>query len=1797
MAIVTKTVDAIYLGEFGNMSASNTARDAVEGAYGSLSGGTRSLGTVQDLTVTGNEDFSPNTFDNDFSVDRNSTTQGIAEGSGPRQQLTYANTNRLVTFQTADGGSFQANMSIFQLADGSVYMMENPMEAPTSNFRFSNQAAGKEITGFSIPNLNTTTNGFTSMEEPWAGDVFPTSNPDGVVDGENTGEVMGVGYDDSTGASNGGGDLITNGPDSIAGNGGDDSITAGDGNDTIDGGDGDDTIEGGAGDDYIIGGAGDSITGGEGADTIYIDPMALDANGAYAAGVFVDGSATGTDNDTLDLTGFAFYDNLVQTTDPDTNSTSGSVVVFDANGNSQTITFNEIENLLLPPPPPNGVVDGLGTSEYMDNTYIDADGDQIGSGDDTIYGNGGDDTILGGNGNDHIYGGEGDDLLRPGPGSDSVYGGLGNDTLELSADDYLDGGDGTDVLDATWGNFGETVTFNSDNSGQTDNNTTFKDIEVFMSDGGADSYDASLATGDLIIQTGADNDTVVGGSGNDSIEGVSGNDALRGGAGADTLVGGDGNDTFIIGSAAEGAGDAIVGGNGADQNTDNDTLDLRGAGPFTISQTADATDAGATTGTITFADGSTLQFSQIETILTGSNGVVDGEETGEVMNAGYDDSTGATNGGGDQIDGVDGNDDVIYGNGGDDTIRSGAGADEVYGGSGDDSINGGGGNDTLYGDFAGAPGSPVTDSSSLEGDDTIDGRGGNDVMYGQGGNDSMLGGTGNDTITGGAGADTMLGEDGNDTFIVSSSAEGAGDVISGGNGTNQSTDNDTLDLRGAGLVKITSTTDFNDTGATSGTVTFLDGSTLNFSGIETILTDPAPTDIVDGENTGEVMNPGYDDGLGATNSVGNTIDGADGNNDVVLGNGGNDTIDAGLGDDLVFGGSGDDSIEGNTGSETVFGDFSASLTDTVVDSSTVSGNDTVAGGAGDDILYGDSNDAPTEIGIRTFDFTAGRTQTFGEVTAGWQPDDVGGDDGVSFPVYIGELPDSYTGGATRSENAWRSALNNNGQGSQSHQWDFGGEDVERFAVVIGGIQPGETVNITAINAAGQAVTAAVVVGSDLTFDPTSTSTSFGVTNNQSGAGVQDPASTFTYIANEPLTKVFITHYGDNSVWISPAYFGGGVGEVVTDGEGGDDVLIGGEGADTMFGEGGDDTFVVSSAAEGAGDVIKGGNGPDDTTDNDTLDLRGAGPVTITQSADSTDTGATSGTVTFADGSTLQFSQIETILTDPDGVVDGEETGEVMGVGYDDSTGATDGGGDQITAGNDVIEGMGGDDTIDGGGGDDSIDGGTGNDAITGGTGADTLLGGDGDDTFVIGSAADGAGDVIVGGNGPDENTDNDTLDLRGVGPFSISQTADATDAGATTGTITFADGSSLQFSQIETILTGPDGVVDGEETGEVMGVGYDDSTGATNGGGDLITAGDDVIAGNGGDDTIDGGGGNDSIDGGTGNDSITGGAGNDTFTYAPGDGNDTITDFNFGNTGALGDGDITNNDFIDLGAYYDSMDELRADFADDGIFNQSNALDNEGNATDYSNNTQFSGGSVTMQGATPASFTADNTGVVCFANGTMIATAGGEVAVEDLRPGDLVQTMDHGFQPLRWIGARKVTAEELAANEKLCPIRIRKEAVGIQMLDRDLIVSPQHRLLVTSKVAQRMFRTAEILISARQLLRLNGVETAQDIQAVTYFHILFDNHEIVIANGVPAESLYLGQEALQTLSAEGREEIATLFPEVTLPDFDAHQCRPCIAGKPANRIVSRLSKNKKPLLELQMLPVNSNVQISFSLAS
>ena len=114
---------------------------------------------------------------------------------------------------------------------------------------------------------------------------------------------------------------------------------------------------------------------------------------------------------------------------------------------------------------------------------------------------------------------------------------------------------------------------------------------------------------------------------------------------------------------------------------------------------------------------------------------------------------------------------------------------------------------------------------------------------------------------------------------------------------------------------------------------------------------------------------------------------------------------------------------------------------------------------------------------------------------------------------------------------------------------------------------------------------------------------------------------------------------------------------------------------------------------------------------------------------------------------------------------------------------------------------------------------------------------------------------------------------------------------------------------------------------------------------------------------------------------------------------------------------------------------------------------------------------------------------VCFRNGTLILTERGNVPVEDLRIGDMVITRDHGAQPLRWIGSRHVDAALLQAFARMRPIRIRAGALGTGLPERDLYVSQQHRVLVASAIAQRMFGAAEILVAAKHLTEIAGIET------------------------------------------------------------------------------------------------------------
>lgn len=207
--------------------------------------------------------------------------------------------------------------------------------------------------------------------------------------------------------------------------------------------------------------------------------------------------------------------------------------------------------------------------------------------------------------------------------------------------------------------------------------------------------------------------------------------------------------------------------------------------------------------------------------------------------------------------------------------------------------------------------------------------------------------------------------------------------------------------------------------------------------------------------------------------------------------------------------------------------------------------------------------------------------------------------------------------------------------------------------------------------------------------------------------------------------------------------------------------------------------------------------------------------------------------------------------------------------------------------------------------------------------------------------------------------------------------------------------------------------------------------------------------------------------------------------------------------------------------------------------------------------------------------------MTCFTAGTRIETSHGPRRIETLRVGDLVVTRDHGAQPIRWIGMRALDARDLAANPNLRPIRIAKGSMGKGLPLRDLVVSPQHRMLVASRIATRMFGSQEVLVAAKHLLGFPGITIWEDCPSVTYWHFICDRHEIVLSEGAATESLYLGDQAFLALDHEHRREIADLFPNLfsrTGPAVPPDSARPLIRGREGRRLCDRHKRNLMPLV-------------------
>ena len=1648
------------------------------------------------------------------------------------------------------------------------------------------------VTVFSDADVTTSTLNYTIVDGAGNTDVgfitirtVATVTTDGIVQGTSGADTIQVGYlgdpdgdriDNADGKGVGG---TTGDADYILAGAGNDSIVANLGNDVIYGGTGDDTVFGGAGNDWaslgegndsfgsynadsegndtvygeagrdtIIGGGqndilyggdgNDTLSGGIGNDTLYGEDDADQFNITDDhQGDTIFGGQGGLDQDRIAFGNFTSPNGVNVTF---TGAEAGTYAYF-GTASGTTGTFSEIEAI----------------SGTVNNDQINATGNSANS---AYYGLGGDDTISGGTGAETLSGDDGNDAINGGAGNDLLYGGAGNDRFittgsGLNGNDTIYGGDGYDVIDQTGFTGTNYVNFHEiEEIRAGDSLPAFDwsgDTTSVLYYGGVDSDQALAGSGNDTLYGGTGNDKLFGGAGADTLHGGTGNDSLTGGDGADQLLGNEGNDTLLGGVGADAldggadadliygtAGDTVAGGEAVTTGTDNDTLVLNYADVQSITYGGSSNEAGI----VTFYGGGTLSFTGIETIAYAD--AVDGTSGDDSMSAGYTDAQG------DIIDGADGLNDTILGYGGNDSISAGLGSDVIYGGTG---------NDTIYGGSAGDSGA--------------------DALYGDAGNDALVG----------AGGDTLYGGAGNDIFNVYTSAGVTGTTtIVGGE---EAGDRDVLEIR------------FNDGSVTSTPITVTynadeagtavrDSSVAEFSQIEQVSTGSG-NDVIDAVANGAdgstyYLGLGDDTVYGGSASeiviadAGNDLIMAAAGNDQVYGGEGNDAIYGGLGNDMIYAGGGNDQLVGGEGDDTLGGDAGRDLLfgGTGADSMTGGADaDTFHGGAGDSVVGGETVTTGTDNDVLvlnyadvqsitygggnneagTVTFYGGGTLVFSEIeniqfsgavdgTAGddqmspgytdAQNDQVDGMDGANDTIlgYDGNdtinagSGDDLVYGGTGNDVLRATA------GNDTLHGDTGNDDLQSGTgndAIYGG-DGSDLIHSSGVSGADTVVggeTGESLFGDTLDIDSGSTAATVTFSGTEAGTASAGSATvTFSEIetiwtaqGNDTINASAAT--GDTTLWTSGGddfVTGGsgndnvwagtgndevfaGAGNDTVQGDAGTDQIYGGDGADQLSG-GADNDYMQGDAGN---DLVDGGIGDDFARGDAGNDLVYGG-----EGNDSVYGGADSDTVYGGDGN--------------DQVYGGFGTDTVYG-----------------GAGDDSVTGSGGSDVVHGDDGNDFLQGSDGNDTLYGGAGADTMLGEEDADVFYggVGDYVDGYETVTTGG------TDDDTLHVADVAYIDWDL------LNPENGTVHFIGGGTLQFFNIERVFVdgaqvfppdfvveggAGDDLIDGNYAGDPEGDRIDAADNLSGNDDDMVLAGagNDTVLGGLGNDTVYGGSGNDALKGEEGNDSVSagdgadlvnGGAGNDTLS---GDsGNDTLLggddrDSLFGGIGDVVDGGEGGDD-------YDVLDLTAWGHPATNILYDSN---NPENGT-----VEFLDADGLVIGT--MSFTNIEKVVACFTPGSMVLTDQGEVAVEDLRPGDLVLTRDNGFQTIRWAGRRDLGLAELIAEPRFNPVCIAKGALGGGLPERDMQVSPQHRMLITGPRAELLFGEHEVLVAAKHLLGQPGIEQRLS-KGVSYIHILFDNHEIIRADGTWSESFQPAEQTLEGLDSAQRDEILALFPEL-----------------------------------------------------
>ena len=188
----------------------------------------------------------------------------------------------------------------------------------------------------------------------------------------------------------------------------------------------------------------------------------------------------------------------------------------------------------------------------------------------------------------------------------------------------------------------------------------------------------------------------------------------------------------------------------------------------------------------------------------------------------------------------------------------------------------------------------------------------------------------------------------------------------------------------------------------------------------------------------------------------------------------------------------------------------------------------------------------------------------------------------------------------------------------------------------------------------------------------------------------------------------------------------------------------------------------------------------------------------------------------------------------------------------------------------------------------------------------------------------------------------------------------------------------------------------------------------------------------------------------------------------------------------------------------------------------------------------------------------DDDAMMCFTPGTRIRNGRGWCPVNDLRPGDKILTRDDGLQEITWIGHSHVTAPELANNPDLRPVRLRAGAIENERPDEDLIVSPDHRILLRGAMAQALFSEPEVLVAARDLQNDASIHRDHSLKDVRYIHILLPRHAVIWANDLPCETFHPQDMPVSSLPKGQREYLFEVRPDLMKPSNYGPPARRCL---------------------------------------